>query len=195
MSSKRPTGRRMAAYLVYNSRGHIFTYELATGETKEIDTGFAMDCNNDHVLSPDNTQVAVSHFTNEDATSRIYIVPLQAGARTGNRKRSQLFAWLVAGRQAPGILCRAQRPVRYLLHLRQRRSRNPAHGFGGTGRWAGICSRWQPYLVQLHSNRVDASLAHGNGWRQPDSHGTRRCPLLVPARFTKWQLGRLHRLW
>jgi Tol biopolymer transport system component len=46
---------------------------------KEINTSFATDCNNDHVLSPDNTQLAVSHFTNEDATSRIYIIPFEGG--------------------------------------------------------------------------------------------------------------------
>jgi Tol biopolymer transport system component len=66
--------------LVYNSRGRMFTYELASGEIKEVDTGFAIDCNNDHVLSPDHSQLAVSHFTNEDATSRIYILPVTGGA-------------------------------------------------------------------------------------------------------------------
>jgi Tol biopolymer transport system component len=32
------------------------------------------------VLSPDNKQLAVSHHTNEDATSRIYILPLTGGS-------------------------------------------------------------------------------------------------------------------
>jgi Tol biopolymer transport system component len=72
--------------LVYNSRGRMYTYDLATGEVQEIDTGFAIDCNNDHVLSPDHSQLAVSHFTNEDATSRIYILPLSGGGlRHGGR--------------------------------------------------------------------------------------------------------------
>jgi Tol biopolymer transport system component len=75
-----PNWTQDGGYLVYNSRGHIYTYELATGEIKEIDTGFAIDCNNDHVLSPDNTQIAVSHFTNEDAISRIYILPFEGGS-------------------------------------------------------------------------------------------------------------------
>lgn len=74
-----PNWTQDGQFLVYNSRGHLYTYALATGEIREIDTGLAIDCNNDHVLSPDNTQVAVSHFTNEDATSRIYILPLQGG--------------------------------------------------------------------------------------------------------------------
>lgn len=66
-------------FLIYNSGGRMFSYELVSGQIKAIDTGFAIDCNNDHVLSPDNSQLAVSHHTNEDATSRIYILPLAGG--------------------------------------------------------------------------------------------------------------------
>jgi TolB protein len=67
-------------YLIYNSLGHMYSYELASCESKEINTDFATDCNNDHVLSPDNTQLAISHFTNEDAKSRIYILPIGGGS-------------------------------------------------------------------------------------------------------------------
>ena len=75
-----PNWTKDGKYLVFNSNGRMFTYEMASGEVKEINTGFAIDCNNDHVLSPENTELAVSHFTNEDATSRIYIVPMSGGA-------------------------------------------------------------------------------------------------------------------
>lgn len=75
-----PNWTRDGRYLVYNSQGRIYTYELASGQVKLIETGLAIDCNNDHVLSPDNTQIAVSHFTNEDATSRIYILPFEGGS-------------------------------------------------------------------------------------------------------------------
>ena len=74
-----PNWTQDGRYLVYNSRGRLYTYELAAAEIREIDTGFAVDCNNDHVLSPDNAQIAVSHFTNEDAVSRIYILPFAGG--------------------------------------------------------------------------------------------------------------------
>ena len=74
-----PNWTKDGKYLVFNSNGRMFTYEMATGEVKEINTDFAIDCNNDHVLSPDNSELAVSHFTNEDATSRIYILPLSGG--------------------------------------------------------------------------------------------------------------------
>jgi Tol biopolymer transport system component len=74
-----PNWTRDGRYLVYNSRGHMYTFELATAQIKEMETGFAIDCNNDHVLSPDDKEIAVSHFTYEDATSRIYILPFAGG--------------------------------------------------------------------------------------------------------------------
>ena len=81
--------------LIYNSQGKMFTYELATGVINEIDTGFAIDCNNDHVLSFDNAQLAISHFTNEDATSRIYTLPLTGGTPTlvTEKGPSYLHGW------------------------------------------------------------------------------------------------------
>lgn len=65
--------------LIYNSLGRIFSYNLATGTSSPIDTGFAMHCNNDHVLSPDNGHIAISHHTKEDNRSRIYILPINGG--------------------------------------------------------------------------------------------------------------------
>jgi TolB protein len=90
-----PNWTRDGRYLVYNSKGRMVTYELATGEINAIDTGCAVDCNNDHVLSPDNTQLAVSHFTNKDATSRIYILPFEGGepALVTEKGPSYLHGW------------------------------------------------------------------------------------------------------
>lgn len=87
-------------YLIYNSGGRLYAYELTTGAIQEIYTGFAIDCNNDHVLSPDNRQIAVSHHTYEDALSRIYILPLSGGDPvlvTGNGP-SYLHGWSPDGR-------------------------------------------------------------------------------------------------
>lgn len=74
-----PNWTRDGRFLVYNSRGRIYKYELASGEVTELASGFAIDCNNDHVLSPDNSQIAVSHFTREDVTSRVYTLPFEGG--------------------------------------------------------------------------------------------------------------------
>lgn len=65
--------------LVYNSNGRIFRIALDTKEITEVDTGFVNNCNNDHVLSPDGSMVAVSHHTLEDGQSRIYIAPMTGG--------------------------------------------------------------------------------------------------------------------
>jgi TolB protein len=65
--------------LIYNSLGRIFSFDIATHESKVINSEYAVQCNNDHVLSPDNLQIAVSHHTQEDGQSRIYVFPLSGG--------------------------------------------------------------------------------------------------------------------
>lgn len=96
-----PNWTRDGRFLIYNSQGHIYTYELATGNVQEINSDFAIDCNNDHVLSPDNTQIAISHFTNEDAKSRIYILPLTGGIPSliTTNGPSYLHGWSPDGQQ------------------------------------------------------------------------------------------------
>jgi Tol biopolymer transport system component len=74
-----PNWTRDGKHLIYNSLGLLYRYDLATGASEAIDPGYADQCNNDHVLSPDNQHVAVSHHTYEDGQSRIYIFPLQGG--------------------------------------------------------------------------------------------------------------------
>ncbi|MGO4270517.1 TolB family protein [Paenibacillus sp. TAF58] len=66
--------------LIYNSLGRLYSFDFATLESTIIDTGYATQCNNDHVLSPDNTHIAVSHHTQEDGHSRIYVLPLNGGS-------------------------------------------------------------------------------------------------------------------
>lgn len=65
--------------LIYNSGGDIYAFDIDARTSTRIDSGFVRSCNNDHVLSPDNTQLAVSHHTKEDGQSRIYIFPLEGG--------------------------------------------------------------------------------------------------------------------
>lgn len=65
--------------LIYNSNGYMFRLDLETKEISQIDTGYADNCNNDHVLSSDGKQLAVSNGTREDDKSRIYILPVSGG--------------------------------------------------------------------------------------------------------------------
>lgn len=66
-------------FIYYNSLGRMHRIEVATGHIDPVDTGFAVDCNNDHLLSPDGQHLAVSHFDHADVCSRIYILPANGG--------------------------------------------------------------------------------------------------------------------
>lgn len=86
--------------LIYNRRGLLYDLEIATGESTVINSGYADRCNNDHVLSPDNSQMAVSHHTREDGQSRIYIFSLAGGGPTliTAMAPSYLHGWSPDGR-------------------------------------------------------------------------------------------------
>jgi Tol biopolymer transport system component len=90
-----PNWTRDGRRLIFNSQGGMFAYVLSSGEVSRIETGFAVDCNNDHVLSPDGAQLAISHFAHEDALSRIFIVPLGGGVpvRVTDQGPSYLHGW------------------------------------------------------------------------------------------------------
>ena len=65
-----------------------------------IDTGHCCNCNNDHVLSPDETRIAVSH-SEHSWMSQIYILPIQGGEPrliTPNAP-SYLHGWSPDGRE------------------------------------------------------------------------------------------------
>ncbi len=64
--------------LIFNRNGRLFRLSPSGGQPQEIDTGFAVRCNNDHGLSPDGTQIVISDGT-VDRKSRIYILPIAGG--------------------------------------------------------------------------------------------------------------------
>lgn len=75
-----PNWTQDGKWLIYNSKGKI--YRLAadgSGEPEHIETGVAVSCNNDHVISPDGRMLAVSSGTSTDRRSRIFILPLEGG--------------------------------------------------------------------------------------------------------------------
>jgi len=70
-------------WLIYNSRGKLYKISPdLKSDPVEINTGFAVNCNNDHVLSSDGKQIAISHGTKEDGKSRIYTLPIDGGHPT-----------------------------------------------------------------------------------------------------------------
>lgn len=71
-------------YLILNSLGKIYTFDLASKEMKLLDTGFATACNNDHGISPDKKWLAISHNDKTDPSPKpyksvIYILPISGG--------------------------------------------------------------------------------------------------------------------
>ena len=66
--------------LLFNRNGHIEHLALAGGAPEILDTGFANRCNNDHGISPDGTQLAISDSSQEEHRSRVYVLPISGGA-------------------------------------------------------------------------------------------------------------------
>lgn len=65
--------------LIYNGGGKLYRLPLVANATPElIDTGFAINCNNDHGISPDGTQLVISDGT-EEGRSVIYTLPITGG--------------------------------------------------------------------------------------------------------------------
>lgn len=73
-----PNWSRDGTFLVFNSQGRLYRLSVSGGEPQLLDTGSAARCNNDHGLSPDGTQLALSDQS-QDGRSRIYLLPLRGG--------------------------------------------------------------------------------------------------------------------
>lgn len=67
-----PDGKK----LIYNSKGHLYNYELSSNTITPINTGFAVNNNNDHVLTFDGSLMGISHHNPDDnGNSSIYYFP------------------------------------------------------------------------------------------------------------------------
>ncbi|GAA4465982.1 SMP-30/gluconolactonase/LRE family protein [Nibrella saemangeumensis] len=66
--------------LIYNSKGLLYRFDLASLVPTVIKTGFVTNNNNDHVLSFDGKMLGLSHGSKEDGNkSIIYTVPVTGG--------------------------------------------------------------------------------------------------------------------
>lgn len=92
-----PDGR----FLIFNGGGLIYRLDLEEGATPQrIDTGFAVNCNNDHGISPDGRWLAISDKT-ETGKSCIYILPIEGGVprRVTQNVPSWWHGWSPDGRR------------------------------------------------------------------------------------------------
>ncbi len=76
-----PNWSRNGKFLVYNSGGKLYRFDLKKKKPEEINTGFATSNNNDHGISFDGKTLAISHHTevNGQSKSIIYTVPVKGG--------------------------------------------------------------------------------------------------------------------
>jgi TolB protein len=80
---------------LFNRNGRIYRLPVAGEEPALIDTGFAIRCNNDHGISPDQTALAISDQSQGDNQSIVYIVPIGGGAprRITQKSPSYWHGW------------------------------------------------------------------------------------------------------
>jgi TolB protein len=88
--------------LIYNSKGKLYRFDLATKTPQVIDTDFATNNNNDHVLSFDGKMLGISHHIREEGNkSNVFIVPVRGGKPkriTLAKDHSYLHGWSPDGK-------------------------------------------------------------------------------------------------
>jgi TolB protein len=68
--------------IVYNSKGLLYLYKLENNAITKINTGFATNNNNDHVISFDGKLLGISHHSVADSNnSIIYTLPLKGSSK------------------------------------------------------------------------------------------------------------------
>lgn len=73
-----PNWSQNGEYFLFNSNGLIYSLPVNGGSPSQIVTAFATKCNNDHGISPDGKQLAISDETVGNK-SLIYTLPIEGG--------------------------------------------------------------------------------------------------------------------
>ena len=71
-------------YLLLNKNGKLYTLDVSSKKIKNLHTGSAVECNNDHGFSPDKKWLAISNnylvdSSSKGARSAVYILPVTGG--------------------------------------------------------------------------------------------------------------------
>jgi TolB protein len=85
---------------LFNREGRLQRLAVGSDKTTIIDTGFADRCNNDHGISPDSTQLAISDNSQGDHQSLVYLVPITGGtpSRITEKSPSYWHGWSPDGK-------------------------------------------------------------------------------------------------
>jgi TolB protein len=95
-----PNWTRDGSAFLFNRDGHIERLPVSGGKPAVIDTGLATRCNNDHGISPDSTQLAISDNSQDDHQSIVYLVPIGGGTprRITQKSPSYWHGWSPDGK-------------------------------------------------------------------------------------------------
>jgi len=95
-----PNWMRDGSGFLFNRDGHIERLAIDSDQPVKLDTGIATRCNNDHGISPDATQLAISDNSQKDHNSLVYIVPIAGGAarRITQKSPSYWHGWSPDGK-------------------------------------------------------------------------------------------------
>ena len=100
-SFQAPNWTKDGKALIYNRNGRLYRFDLAKKTPVVIDTGFATNNNNDHVLSFDGKMLAISHHSKDDGNqSIIYTLPVNGGTprKITDKGPSYLHGWSPDGK-------------------------------------------------------------------------------------------------
>ena len=89
-----------AVCMIVNCEGRLFNVDLTAPDLDEVNTDFAVTCNNDHGISPDGKTLVISDRT-EDGASAIYTLPAGGGrpTRVTTNSPSYWHGWSPNGRE------------------------------------------------------------------------------------------------
>jgi TolB protein len=90
-------------YLIYNSEGLLYTYDLASGKIEQLNTGSATGNNNDHAVTFDGQYIGISsnHDPADKGQSAVYYLPITGGEpmKVTQKTPSYFHGWSPDGKE------------------------------------------------------------------------------------------------
>ena len=103
-SLQAPNWTRDGKNLIYNSEGLLYKFDLASGSVSKLNSGTANQNNNDHVISFDGKQIAISNHVGEKRISTLFILPINGSDKpmqitSADSGHSYLHSWSTDGKK------------------------------------------------------------------------------------------------
>jgi TolB protein len=103
-SIQAPNWTKDGKTLIFNSEGKMYNFDLATNKPSPLNTGEIIQNNNDHVLSFDGKQIALSHHVGTDRISTLYTMPVTGSSNpvqitSPSNGHSYLHSWSPDGKK------------------------------------------------------------------------------------------------